>query len=73
MVENVVDDGIEPKLLIIEASVEDSGYVKPTIDVKVNLKIPFQAHIEEKPKPTSVSNLRDYEVNTNSFFLTNER
>jgi len=64
-----VDDGVEPKSAIIEASVD----VKPTVEVKVNVKIPFQAYIEEKPKPTDVAKLRDYEVNTASFFLTKNR
>jgi len=43
--------------------------------VTLKFKIPFQAHIEEKPKlvPTSVAKLRGYEVDTASFFLTNER
>lgn len=47
MVKNVVDDGVEPKLPIIEASVE--------------------------PKPTSVSKLRDNELNTTSLFFTKDR
>ena len=46
MVENVTDDSIEPKPAIIEAS----GDVKPTVNVKLKVKIPFQSHIEEKPK-----------------------
>jgi len=33
MVENVVDDGVEPTLAIIEAS----GDVKPTINVKLKV------------------------------------
>ena len=57
MVENVADDDVEPKPAKIEASgvgVDSgvaSGDVKPTLDVKFNVKISFQAHIEEKPKP----------------------
>jgi len=66
MVENVVDDGVEPKYVIIE--VEASVDVKSTVEVKINVKIPFQSHIEEKPKLACVSKLRDYEVNTDSFF-----
>jgi len=58
MVENVVDDGVEPKLAMID--------VKPTVEGSVNVKILFQAHLQAKP--TSVSKLRDYEVNTASFF-----
>jgi len=68
MVENTVDDDVEPKPVIIEASDETSVDVKPTVDVKVKVKILFQAHIEEKPKPTGVAMLRYYEVNTTSFF-----
>ena len=41
MVENVADDDVEPKPAIIEAS----GDVKPTVNVKLKVKIPFQAHI----------------------------
>jgi len=43
MVENVADDGVEPKPTIIEASDD----VKPTVNVKFKFKIPFQAHIDE--------------------------
>jgi len=46
MVENMADDGVEPKPVIIEAS----GDVKPIVNVKLKVKIPFQVHIEEKPK-----------------------
>jgi len=73
MVEYVVDDGVEPKPAIIEASGEASVDIKPTVDVKVKVKIPFQTHIEEKPKSTNVVKLRGYEVNNASFFLTKER
>jgi len=54
MVENVTDDDVEPKPAIIEASDD----VKPTVNVKLKVKIFFQAHIEEKPKPvpTGVAN-----------------
>jgi len=38
----MVDDGDEQKPTIIEASVD----VKPIVEVKVNVKIPFQAHVE---------------------------
>ena len=47
MVENVADDGVEPKPAKIEASGVGvgSGDVKPTKDVVFKVKIPFQAHI----------------------------
>jgi hypothetical protein len=66
MVENVADDGIELKPAIIEAF----GDVKPTVNVKLKAKILFQAHIEEKLKlvPTGVAKVRNYEVDTTSFF-----
>jgi len=66
IVENVADDGVEPKPAIIEASGEASFDVKPTVNVKFKVKIHFQAHIEEKPKlvPTGIAKLRD----TASFF-----
>jgi len=78
MVENVADDGVELKSAIIEASDVTSGDVKLTVNVKLKVKIPFQAHIghiEEKPKPvpTGVGNVRGIEVDTGSFFITNER
>ena len=74
MVENVTDDDVEPKPAKIEASgvgVDSgvaSGDVKPSLYVKFNVKISFQAHIEEKPKsvPTGV---RGIEVDIGSFFL----
>jgi hypothetical protein len=74
MVENVADDGVEPKPAIIEAS----GKVKPIVNVKLKFKIPFQAHIahiEGKPKqvPTGVGKVRGIEVDTDLFFITNER
>jgi len=74
MVENVAGDGIESKPAIIEAFGETSGDVKPTVNVKLKVKIPFQAHIEEKPKPvpTSVAKVRSIEVDVGSFFITNE-
>jgi len=67
MVENVADDSVELKLAIIEASVD----VKPIIEGLVDVEIPIQASAEAKP--TGVSKFRDYEVNTASFFLTNDR
>jgi len=67
MVEYVVDGGVESKSAIIEASGEASVDVKPTVDVKVKVKIPFQTHIEEKPKLSNVATLRSYEVNNASF------
>jgi len=65
MCKNVADDVVEAKPVIIEAS----GDVKATVNVKLRLKIPFQAHIEEKPKmvPTDVAKVRGYEVETTSF------
>ena len=64
MVENVADGDFKPKPAIIEAS----GDVKPIVNVKLKVKIAFQAHIEEKPKPvpTSVAKVRGYEVDTAS-------
>ena len=64
-----------------------SGDVKPTVDVQFKVKIPFRAHIshiEEKPKPGTYvhfeekpkpvpTGVRRSEVNTDSFFTTNER
>ena len=65
MVENVTEDGVEPKPGKNKASGEASsigvgsgvafGDVKPTNDVKFKVKIPFQAHIvhnQAKPVPT---------------------
>jgi hypothetical protein len=83
MVENVAEDGVEPK----PGKNKASGVGKPTNDVKFKVKIPLQveAHIlhnqakpvptgnfEEKPKPVPTS-VRVIEVNTGSFFTTNER
>jgi len=91
MVENVADDGVEPKPPKIEAFSVGVGSsdVKPTKDVKFKLKIPFQAHIvhnQAKPKPVPTGNfnfeekhnvvptgVHVIEVNTGSFFATNER
>jgi len=74
MVENVADDGVEPKLAKIEAfgvgvgSDVASGDFKPNLDVKFKVKIPFQAHVEEKPKPKPVPiGVRGIEVNICSF------
>jgi len=62
-----------------------SDDVKPTNDVKFKVKIHFQAHIvhnQEKPVPTGnfeenpklvPTGVRVIEVNTRSFFTTNER
>ena len=81
MVENVAEDGVEPKPGKNKASGEASGVVKPTNDVKFKVKIPFQveAHIlhnqakpvptgnfEEKPKPVPTG-IRVIQVNTGSF------
>ena len=71
MVKNVADDGVEPK----PAKIEASDDVKPTVNVKLKVKIPFQArigHIEEKSKPVPTS-VFGIEVDTISFFITNER
>jgi hypothetical protein len=62
MVENVVDDGVEPKPAIIEASID----VKHIIEASVYVKISTQTSVEAKT--TGVSKLRDKEVNTASFF-----
>jgi len=59
MIENMVDDGVEPKPAMID--------VKPIVESLVNVKIPFQAYIQAKP--TGAFKLRDYEVNTASFFF----
>jgi len=61
-----------------------SDNVKPTNDVKFKVNIPFQVHIahnqikpvptanfKEKPKPVPTG-VRVIEVNTGSFFITNE-
>jgi len=83
MVENMAEDGVEPKLGKNKAS----GEGKPTNDVKFKVKIPFQveAHIvnnqsklvptgnfeeNRKPVPTGV---RVIEANTGSFLTTIER
>ncbi|KEH33551.1 hypothetical protein MTR_3g045850 [Medicago truncatula] len=83
MVENVAEDGVEPK----PGKNKGSGEGKPANDVNFKVKIPFQveAHIvhnqakpvptgnfEEKPKPVP-SGVRVIQVNTGSFFTTNER
>jgi hypothetical protein len=47
MVENMADDGVKLKSTIIEIF----GDVKPSVNVRLKVKIPFQAHIEEKPNP----------------------
>jgi len=65
---------VEPKPAIIEAFSD----VKPTVNVKLKVKITFQvhiAHIEEKPKlvPTGVGKVFSIEVDTDSFLITNER
>jgi len=79
MVENVVDDGVEPKPAIIEDSINASVYVKPIVEGSVDVKIPIQASVKisfqayVEAKPNGVSKLHDYEVNTASLFLTNDR
>jgi len=57
--------------LLFNRHIEVSGDVKTIVNVKLKVKIPFQAHIEEKPKlvPTSVAKVRDYQVDTASFFF----
>jgi len=74
MVENMEDDGVEPK----SAKIEASGDVKPIVTMKLKVKIPFQAHIghiEEKHivVPTGVGKVCGIEVDTDSFFVANER
>ena len=66
MVENVADDGVEPKPARIEAFDDD----KSIANVKLKVKSPFQTHIEEKPKliPTCVAKLHGYKVDTTSCF-----
>jgi len=59
MVENVADDDVESKPAIIEASGVASNDVKPNVDVKFKVKIPFQAHIghnQGKPKLVPTDN-----------------
>jgi len=85
MVENVGEDGVEPKPAKSKASGVASGDVKPTKQVEFKVKIPSQAHIvhnqakpvptsnfEEKPKPIPTG-VRVIEVNAGSFFTTIER
>jgi len=45
MVENVADDSIELKPDKVEAFCVASGDVKPTVNVNLKVKIPFQARI----------------------------
>jgi len=95
MVENMVENAVEPKPgknksfgkasgVGVGSSVA-SGDVKPTKQVELKVKIPFQAHIvhiqarpvptgnfEEKPKPVPTG-VRVIQENTRSFFITNER
>jgi len=72
MVENMADDGVEPKPAKIEAFDKASGVdvgsgiasgdVKPNVDVKFKVKIPFQAHIghnQEKPKSVPTGNFEE--------------
>ncbi|AES99337.1 FAR1 DNA-binding domain protein [Medicago truncatula] len=85
----MAEDGVEAKPGKNKASGVGvgSGEGKPTNDVKFKVKIPFQveAHIvhnqakpvptgnfEEKPKPVPTG-VRIIQVNTGSFFTTNER
>ena len=59
MVKNVADDGVEPKPAKIEAFGIGVGSndVKPTVDVKLKGKIPFQSHIEAKPKSVPIGHI----------------
>lgn len=57
MVENAVDDGVEPRPLNAKAS------IKAYIDVKLSIEASAEV------KPSGVSKLRDHEVNITSFFL----
>nr|ABD32223.1 hypothetical protein MtrDRAFT_AC148762g22v2 [Medicago truncatula] len=68
MVENVVEDGVEPKPAKIKASGVGVGFgvtssdVKPTKDVKFKVKVLFQAHIGDnqvKPKPIPTGNFEE--------------
>jgi len=68
MVENVADDDVEPKPAKIEAFGVGVGFgvasddVKPNVDVKFKVKIPFKAHIDhnqEKPKPIPTGNFEE--------------
>jgi len=83
MVENVAEDGVEPK----PGKNKASGECKPTNDVKFKVKIPFhvEAHIvnnQAKSVPTGnfeenrksvPTGVRVIEANTGSFFITIER
>ena len=89
MVENVAEDGVEPKPGKNKASGVGvgSGEGKPTNDVKFKVKISFQveAHIvnnQAKSVPTGnfeenrkpvPTSVRVIEANTGSFFTTLER
>jgi len=95
MVENVVEDAVEPKPGKNKSSGEASGVgvgscvasrdVKPTKQVELKVKIPFQAHIvHNQARPASTGNfeeksksvptgVRVIQENTGSFFTTNER
>jgi len=68
MVENVADDGVEPKPAKFEASGVGVGFgvasgdVKPTKDVNFKVKIPFQAqivHNQGNPKPVPTGNFEE--------------
>ena len=83
LVENVAEDGVEPK----PGKNKAFGECKPTNDVKFKVKVPFQveAHIvnnQAKPVPTGnfeenrksvPTGVRVIEANTRSFFITIER
>jgi len=89
MIENVAEDGVEPKQGKNKASGVGvgSGEGKPTNDVKVKVKIPFQVEariVNNQAKPVPTGNFEEnrkpvptgvcvIEANTGSFFTTIER
>jgi len=67
MVENVVEDSVEPKPGKNKASGVGvgsgvtSGDVKPTKQVELKVKLPFQAHIvHNQARPVPTGNFEDY-------------
>jgi len=73
MVENVGEDGVEPKPAKSKAFGVASGDIKPTKEVEFKVKFPFQAHIVHNQAKSVPTGVRVIEVNTGSFFTTNER
>jgi len=82
MVENVAEDGVEPKPAKSKASSEASGVgvgssvasgdVKPTKDVKFKVKIPFQAHIHHNQVKTNPVPTGNFEEKPKSVLATIE-